>query len=389
MDGVTACWSWRRRSWGHPDAPRRLAPVKNADAFIIKSVTVLIYSVLVLLVLSSLFALSLPLLLSPTHYKAQIAEQVLEKTGRTLTVVGSMEWHIFPDPGLSMEQLTLSNAPGFSDAPMLKIQHLQGELSLWNLLRMQFVMKHLSLTGVSVLLESDAAGKNNWDDLMQRTAEAKAEDSEKKSGPPMDDLPDRVNPSPSGGTPVSVAQLGTLALSALSVHAITLREGSLRVCRPGKQAKPACLQATQVAFTPQSTHGDTRQAVQVQADLTVPDPPFKGHVSLAYHQPTRTDGTITRWESTEITVRGHVDLPPAKELELAWRSDVTMGPEPHSLHISHGDSTLTVWSDGALFREFTLTTKGAVEADALRDRMLDRLAYTRRLKWIGGARRSV
>ncbi|MBF0161880.1 MAG: AsmA family protein, partial [Magnetococcales bacterium] len=335
--------------------------MKNADIFIFKSATLLIYTVLALLVLSSLLALTLPFLLNPTYYKTQMADRVLEKTGRTLTFAGAIEWHMFPEPSLSMEDLALSNAPGFSAEPMVKIQRLQGKLNLWDLLKMQFAMKQLSLTGVEVLLESDAAGRNNWDDLMARSAAARGEESVPEESASVDDLPDMV--APSGRASVSVAQLGTLALSALSVRAITLREGSGRYCRPGAGDEPSCLQALHVHFTPQSTGGGTHRPVQVQADLTIPDPPFAGHVSLSYRQPARTDRAITHWQNTEIIVRGQVDLPPAKELELVWRSHVTMGPEPHSLHISQGDSRLTVWSDGALFREFTLTSKGAAEAD--------------------------
>ncbi|MEO5340696.1 MAG: AsmA family protein [Magnetococcus sp. MYC-9] len=339
--------------------------MKNADAFVVKSATILIYSVLALLVLLSLMALAVPLLLNPNNYKTQMANTVLEKTGRTLTFAGNMSWELFPDPILTMEQITLSNAPGFSAEPMVKVQRLRGRLSVADLFKMRFVMKQLSLTGVEALLESDATGRNNWDDLIQHAtqphAQSQAEGGGVGSG--LEDLPDSVADHAAGRAPTSLAQLGALVLSSLSVRSITLQESAVRACRSAEGGGLSCLHATRLAFTPQSDPAGHGTTVRVQADLTTQDPPFAGHVSLAYRQPTRSDRAITQWQDTEITVRGKVDMPPAKELELVWRAGVTMGPEPHRLHITRSDSTLTVWSDAALFHEFTLTMKGDAEAD--------------------------
>ncbi|MEO5362775.1 MAG: AsmA family protein [Magnetococcus sp. DMHC-8] len=334
--------------------------MKRADTLIIKSVTVLIYSTLALMVLFSLLVLVVPLLLNPNHYKAQIVDRVLEKTGRSLTFAGDIEWSLFPDPALTLPPLTLSNAPGFGSGPMLRIQRLHGKLNLRKLLKWQFALEQPVLTGVELLLESDAAGRSNWDDLVTRMAVARAEGVAQ-----TDDLPDNVAKYRQADEKLSLAQLGVWALASLSARSVTLQEGMVRLCRPGGTEAQAvsCLQATHLVFTPQSDQTDRRPAVQLQADLAVQEPPFVGRVSLLYRQPPWTDRAVTQWRDTEITVRGQVNLPPAKELELVWRSDVTMGPEPHNLHITQADSRLTVWSDTALFREFTLTMKENAEAD--------------------------
>ncbi len=347
--------------------------MKNADALVIKSVTLLIHSALALMVLSSLLALSLPVLLNPNNYKARIADKVLEKTGRTLTFSGDMEWSLFPNPSLTLKQISLSNAPGFGPGPMIQIQRLHGHLNLRNLFKLQFVMEQPSATGVELFLESDATGKNNWDDLVAQVAANRAEAGEAaqkgaregESAAQPDELLDFERDGKPGGTPVSLVHLGTQVLAALSVRSVTLREGSVRLCRVGEAEgqKVSCLQATHLAFTPQSGLSDRRSTVQLQADLTTQEPLFTGHVTLAYRPLPRTDRAITQWQNAEFTMRGHVNLPLAKEFELVWRSDVTMGPEPYSLHITQSDSTLTVWSDKGLFREFALIMKKDVEAD--------------------------
>ncbi|MEO5349472.1 MAG: AsmA family protein [Magnetococcus sp. YQC-3] len=331
--------------------------MNNLNHLVVRSVTVLIHAALTFLVLSVLLVLTLPMILNPNNYMAQMADKVLEKTGRTLTFAKAIEWEMFPDPLLTMKQLSLNNAPGFADGPMVKIQRLEGKLSLRHLLRLQFVMEQLTASGVEVFLESNAAGQNNWDDLVTRlTAQ-----TEKSAN--LADLPDGEEADRSLRTTTSLAQLGALALTSLSTRAITLREGAIHACQPDGSGGRSCLHLTHLAFTPQLTGLDRRPVVQIRGDIQTPDPSFVGRVTIAYRQPARAEQAVTQWLDTEITVRGRVDVPPAKELDLVWHSDVTLGPEPNRVHIARPNSRLTVWSDVALFREFTLTMKGDAEAD--------------------------
>ncbi|MBF0401406.1 MAG: AsmA family protein [Magnetococcales bacterium] len=338
--------------------------MKNADALLIKSITVLIYSTLALLVLSFLLALSLPLFLNPNHYKGQIADRVLEKTGRRLTFSGPVELDLFPDPTLTLEQLSLGNAPGFGPEPMVNIQRIHGRLRLRDLLKLQFVLENVTVTGVEVFLEQRAGGQNNWDDLVTHAVAANT-----AAGQPLPaDLPDNVLERAASQNTTSPIQLGMRALSVLSARSITIQEGSVRLCRPYASAEDGklCPQATHLSFMPRGPSPkavDRTATVQVEADLTTHDPPFVGHVFLSYQKPAHTSPTTTQWRGAKLSVRGQVNMPPAKELELLWLSDIVLGPEPNRLHIAQADSKLTVWSDAALFREFTLTLKGGAEAD--------------------------
>lgn len=336
--------------------------MNNADTLLVKLITVLIYSTLGLLVLSFLLVFSFPLFLNPDHYKTQIADFVLEKTGRTMTFSGSVELDLFPDPSLTLTQISLSNAPGFGPEPMVKIDHLHGKLHLGDLLSWQVVMENFVVTGVELFLERSATGQNNWDDLMVHAM--KGQKAALPDGGGADSVP--------GSIPL--AQLGVRALGSLSARSITLREGSVRACQADASAEQGkrCLQATHLSFTPHvrlSNPPNGMVVEQVDADLTLQEPPFVGHVNLSYHQPVQKDSTTTQWHHAGVTLHGRVNIPSVKELELVWRSDVTMGPEPDRLHIAQADSTLTVWSDLPLFRELTWTLKGAAEVDLHQGRL--------------------
>ncbi|WP_130472061.1 AsmA family protein [Candidatus Magnetaquicoccus inordinatus] len=320
---------------------------------IIKWTMVLIYSALSLIMATFLLALVLPLVLNPNNYKSRIEAIVLEKSGRNMQLAGDVEWELFPNPTITLKELTVSNAAGFRAEPMLKIRRLQGRLPWQNLWRGRWLLEHPVATGVELLLESDAAGRNNWDDLLQRM-QGGAQKVSGTGAPDADTLPAGNGYRESKPLLYLASQL----LAVLTTHEVTIKDGVLRYCAFGVE-EANCALAEHLIFAAQGKAA----GVQLKADLQVHTPPLSGRFSMAYQPQTQEQAGVTQWQNLQINWRGKVDLPPAKEVELVWRSDVTHGPEPMRVHLQQMDSRLTVWSEAALFRELSFVLRGAALAD--------------------------
>ncbi len=107
-------------------------------------------------------------------YKADIAEQVKEETGRDFNISGDINLTIYPWLGLEVSGVQLSNADGFGEAPFLNADTFKVRAKLLPLLRKELEMDTLILQGVNLNLAKNAEGKTNWDDL------AKSGDKEKR-----------------------------------------------------------------------------------------------------------------------------------------------------------------------------------------------------------------
>ena len=104
------------------------------------------------------------------NYKGAISRLVAEKTGRTLTFGGDISMTLFPRLGVRMDDISLSNAPGFGQTQMLSARQARLEVRILPLLSGRVRFGHLALDGVVVGLERDAAGRTNWGDLTDRAA---------------------------------------------------------------------------------------------------------------------------------------------------------------------------------------------------------------------------
>lgn len=142
------------------------------------------------------------------NYKGAISRLVASKTGRTLTFGGDIAMTLFPRLGVRMDDVSLSNAPGFGQAQMLSARHARLEVRILPLLAGSVRFGHLNLDGVVVGLERDATGRTNWGDLTDRVA---------------DDVPapDRTG-APGGEEPVQDTGSFVLEIAGVSVSESTL-----------------------------------------------------------------------------------------------------------------------------------------------------------------------
>ena len=139
-----------------------------------------IIAVVVLLVVLAVGAFAL--FFDPNDFRSQITAAAKKATGREL-VLGEIKLGIYPVLGANVKGVSLSNAPGFGDQPMLQVAEADVGLRLLPLvLRRELVVGTVSLNGLKANLAKDADGKSNWDDLAKGGAEdpAKPDDPASK-----------------------------------------------------------------------------------------------------------------------------------------------------------------------------------------------------------------
>ncbi len=146
----------------------------------------------VLLVIAGLTALFI--FVDPNDYKDEISTQVKTHTGRDLTLSGDIGWSFFPRLGFEVNAAELSNDPDFAAPYFAKFDTAEISIAVGPLLQKNIVIDRLGLKGLSVNLETNAAGNTNWETLTakeKKTAEeetAKAENGQAKEKKESGDL---------------------------------------------------------------------------------------------------------------------------------------------------------------------------------------------------------
>jgi len=100
--------------------------------------------------------------LDPAALKPRLVEAAARATGRTLTISGRIGIKLSLTPTISMEDVALSNPPGFSRPDMAKVGRVEMGLALLPLLRHRIEVDHITLIRPDILLETDRTGLANW-----------------------------------------------------------------------------------------------------------------------------------------------------------------------------------------------------------------------------------
>ena len=116
-------------------------------------------------VLFAAILIGVAVLVDPNDYKDQITAAVDDATGRTLTLEGDLELHVFPRIGILLGAAELSNAAGFGSEPFARIEGAELRLGLLPLLTRHIEIDSASLTGLRLNLARNASGTTNWDDF--------------------------------------------------------------------------------------------------------------------------------------------------------------------------------------------------------------------------------
>ncbi|MDR2212930.1 MAG: AsmA family protein [Pseudomonadales bacterium] len=127
-----------------------------------KKLLVFLGSLIGLVLVLAIGALAYVLTFDLNANKALIASKFQEATGRTLTLDGQIEWSLYPWLGLTLNQVSIGNAEGFSATPLLRANHLQARVKLLPLFNKAIEIDTIRLDGVALNLEVHADGGNNW-----------------------------------------------------------------------------------------------------------------------------------------------------------------------------------------------------------------------------------
>jgi len=121
--------------------------------------------IVALVMVAILAAVAFVATFDPNDYKQRIAQVVKEKTGRTVHFNGDISLTIFPWLGVTVKDVSLSNAAGFAQENMVSAGEVEAKAAFLPLLKGQFEIGKLVLDNAVINLERKANGKTNWDDL--------------------------------------------------------------------------------------------------------------------------------------------------------------------------------------------------------------------------------
>ena len=121
---------------------------------------------LVIVVVAAVIAL--PYLVNPNDYKGEIISQIKPyMQGRDLQIPGDIKLSIFPWLGVEVGKVIIGNAEGFVLKPFMTIKNSKAHIRLLSLLSEQPEIGSLEFRDITVNLQQDTEGRNNWSDLAQ------------------------------------------------------------------------------------------------------------------------------------------------------------------------------------------------------------------------------
>lgn len=144
----------------------------------------------------------------PNAYKGRFEEFVLARYDRTLSIEGDIELSLFPRIGLSVQNVSLSNA-GAPEDLFASMDSARLAVAIWPLLSNRFVVDHVAISGFKAWIRRDEQGEYNFNDLFESVAGpsepiALTPDSgpAAEAGPSVTVVKEAfAQPSPEGGTP--------------------------------------------------------------------------------------------------------------------------------------------------------------------------------------------
>ncbi len=101
-------------------------------------------------------------LVNPNRFKPVIEKSVYEATGRALIITGDINWKIYPNLGIKLNYVTLSNPTEFmASSNFMSFKSADVAVALLPLLRKHIAFKTLAIDGLHVSLIKKN-GANNW-----------------------------------------------------------------------------------------------------------------------------------------------------------------------------------------------------------------------------------
>lgn len=123
---------------------------------------VVLFALVAIVVLAVGAGAALVLTVNPNNYKPQIVAAVASATGRQIAINGDISYSLSLQPTLVVNDVALSNPPGFSRPEMVTLKTLEVQVALLPLLSRRVEVKRLVLVQPNILLETNPQGQTNW-----------------------------------------------------------------------------------------------------------------------------------------------------------------------------------------------------------------------------------
>jgi AsmA protein len=261
----------------------------------------ILWLVVALAALVAIAALVLPMVIDPNDYKAEIATAVEKQTGRTLTIEGDITLSVFPWLGLDIGPTQFSNAAGFDEPSMARMEAVQVRVKLLPLLRKQLEVDKIRLSGLQLYLAKDKQGLTNWADL---TAPAKA-------GEPTDKAAtETAGDAAAGG-------LERLAIGGIEVTGASLHWDD--------RSSDSRYEVNELSLTTGAIEPGEAFDLNLQMQLLSTQPAIKTGLSLRGELLIATDLDALTITGAKLEVDAQGDSLPAGQVRAALTTDVSLG----------------------------------------------------------------
>ncbi|MBP9742947.1 MAG: AsmA family protein [Burkholderiales bacterium] len=116
---------------------------------------------------------------NPNNYKPLIIQMVEDDTGRKLSLAGNISWKLWPNIGLHIEKVSLSNPKGFKDTNLIAVNSVDLSVQLLPLFHHSVIINNLTINGANLALLK-IGNSNNWTFSNKNEASSTEESSPNK-----------------------------------------------------------------------------------------------------------------------------------------------------------------------------------------------------------------
>lgn len=248
--------------------------------------------------------IALVVLINPNKYKPFISKQIYLKTGKQVIFKGAIGWSLFPSLGFQINDIVLTNPPGFGDqATFVEVHRAQIEVKVMPLLHKRVETKDIILDGLTLNLIRNNQGKNNWESTPQAPA--------KPSVQPID-VAD-VSPSDDEDSSKLDFMIPSIALKNTVVSWLNLQ-------------KSQSIQISHLSLSLQDIQPGIPMSIKVSFEYRSSHPALDGFVTaravLLYKDATQT----AELSHINATIKLTGDRLPNKRLNASLTGDLTISP---------------------------------------------------------------
>ncbi|MBL1292488.1 MAG: AsmA family protein [Thiotrichales bacterium] len=129
---------------------------------LVKRLLITFLAIIVLFVVALIAAY---FLIDAESFKQKLIAEVNSATGRELTIDGDLDISLFPQLGLSVNNISLSNAKGFSEKPFASLSRAEFGIKLIPVFSREIEADTITLHGLKLYLGVNKQGVSNWADL--------------------------------------------------------------------------------------------------------------------------------------------------------------------------------------------------------------------------------